>query len=84
MTKTLKIEYDEKLLENLNLSEEEFGKEARFFIAAKLYELGRASSGQAAQISGMGRVDFLMSLTRIGVAASNLQEDALEEETPLV
>jgi predicted HTH domain antitoxin len=83
MTKTLKIEYDEALLENLNLSEEEFSREAKFWIASKLYELRRISSGDAAELCGMARADFLVALSKAGINASNLQEDALDDETPL-
>jgi predicted HTH domain antitoxin len=83
MTKTLKIEYDEALLENLNLSEEEFSREAKFWIAAMAYSRGSISSGKAAKFCGRERVDFLIALSRAGINASNLQGDALYEETPL-
>jgi predicted HTH domain antitoxin len=32
--------------------------------AVKLYELGLLSSGRAAEMAGMGRVEFLLSLAR--------------------
>lgn len=35
--------------------------------AVKLYELGRLSSGRAAERAGMGRVEFLLSLARYEV-----------------
>jgi predicted HTH domain antitoxin len=80
MTRTLKITYGDELLKALNVSAEEFGREARHALAAKLYEMGRLSSGYAAQLAGMGRVEFLMSLSQIGVATSNLDIDDLREE----
>ena len=55
------------------MSAEQFSDEARFLLAAKLYELGKLSSGQAARLSGKTRVGFLFSLARIGVLVSNLQ-----------
>jgi hypothetical protein len=59
---------------------DEFSAEARFLLAAKFYELGRMTSGQAARLCGKGRVDFLCSLPRIGVSISNLRpEDASSE-----
>lgn len=80
MTHSVTIEYGEDLLFSLGLSPEQFGEEARFLLAAKLYELGRLTSGQAAALSGKGRVDFLLSLPRVGVSISNLRsEDAAEE-----
>jgi predicted HTH domain antitoxin len=71
------IQYGDDILFSLGMSAEQFSDEARFLLAAKLYELGKLSSGQAARLSGKTRVDFLFSLTRIGVPVSNLQpEDA--------
>lgn len=77
MQNTLTIEYDDALLFNLGISTEQFSSEASFLLAAKLYELGRLSSGQAAKLAGKGRVEFLLGLTAIGVSISNLRpEDA--------
>jgi predicted HTH domain antitoxin len=75
MSHSLTIEYGEDLLFSLGLSERQFGEEARFLLAAKLYELGRLTSGQAAGLCGKGRVDFLLSLPRVGVSISNLREE---------
>jgi len=58
--------------------------EARFLLAAKLYETGRLSSGQAAKLCGKGRVGFLLSLPRIGVAVSNLQSEDIEAEVEFI
>lgn len=80
MSHTLTIEYDDDLLFNLGVSNEQFSAEAKFLLAAKLYELGRLSSGQAAQLAGTSRVQFLLSLSRIGVPMSNLQAEDLESE----
>lgn len=80
MQRSLTIEYGEDVLFSLGLSQEQFLEEARFLLAAKLYELGKLTSGQAARLCGKGRVDFLLSLPRIGVSVSNLHgEDAAEE-----
>ncbi len=42
----LTIEYGDDLLYRLGLSREKFSDEAKFLLAAKLYELGRLSSGK--------------------------------------
>jgi predicted HTH domain antitoxin len=39
-------------------------QELRALSAVKLYELGFLSSGRAAEMAGMGRVEFLLSLAR--------------------
>lgn len=80
MSHSLKIEYGEDLLFSLGLSEQQFTEEARFLLAAKLYELGRLTSGQAAALCGRGRVDFLLSLPRVGVSISNLREEDAASE----
>ncbi len=41
-----------------------FGKELRILPAVTLFELGRLSSGRAAELAGMDRVEFLLNLNR--------------------
>ena len=80
MTYQLTIEYGDDVLLGTAMRRREFEEEARFLLAAKLYELGKLSSGQAAKLCGKGRVDFLMSLPRAGVPMSNLREEDAEDE----
>jgi predicted HTH domain antitoxin len=42
--------------------------------------LGRLSSGQAAKLCGMARVQFLLALPRIGVKVSNLSVEDADDE----
>ncbi len=44
-----------------------FARELQVLAAIKLYELGRLSSGRAAELAGMSRVEFLLSLGRYKV-----------------
>ncbi|MEW6751247.1 MAG: UPF0175 family protein [Candidatus Latescibacterota bacterium] len=44
-----------------------FARELRILAAVKLYELGRLSSGRAADLAGMPHVEFLLSLGRYKV-----------------
>jgi len=76
----LTIEYGDDVLFSTGLTRNEFDDEARFLLAAKLFELGRLTSGQAAKLCGKGRVDFLLSLPRIGVSISNLRPEDAEAE----
>jgi len=64
----------------LKLSEKEFAREFRFLGAAKLFELGRLSSGKAARLAEMDRVSFLYELGRIGIVAINLRDEEVEAE----
>lgn len=76
----LTIEYGDDLLMRLGISREKFSAEAKLLLAVKLYELGKLSSGEAAQFAGRSRVDFLFALGEMGVPMSNLQkENAVDE-----
>ena len=74
------IPYPDGLAQVLRLSEQEFCAELVFMAAAKLYELGRLSSGQAARLAGMERVVFLARLSQIGVPAINLRDEEIDAE----
>lgn len=78
--KTLSISYPESLLGTLHVSESEFEREARMAMAVKLFDTGRLSSGQAADLANMPRVHFLYELGRWGVAALQTGEDDLEND----
>jgi predicted HTH domain antitoxin len=80
MAHTLTIEYQDDLLFRLGMNSEQFSAEAKFLLAAKLYELGRLSSGEAARLAGKSRVEFLFSLTQIGVSMSNLRAEDVATE----
>ena len=77
---TVTFDIGDEVLLNLNLSPSEFTTEARLLLAAKLYELGRVTSGVAAKLAGMGRAEFLLSLARVGVSTSNLRAEDADEE----
>ena len=74
------LTYPEGFPQILKMSDAEFAEELRFLAAAKLYELGRLSSGKAAQLAGMERVEFLYALARIGVPAINLRDEEVDAE----
>lgn len=59
--------------------EQAFARELRMLAAVKLYELGRLSSGRAAELAGMARVEFLLSLGRYRVFPLDAELDELEQ-----
>ncbi|MBI5206261.1 MAG: UPF0175 family protein [Candidatus Firestonebacteria bacterium] len=60
---TLTIKYPDEILLLLKETKEEFEFEMKFMAALKLYELGKLSSGKAAKLAGIGRVNqFVLSL----------------------
>lgn len=76
----VKIELPADILLALGQSREQFVKEAKFLLALKLFELGRISSGKAAEICDLNRVDFLLSAGRLGIPVTDLDEDELARE----
>ena len=62
------------------MDEADFGRELCMLAALKLYELGRLSSGRAAELAGMSRVEFLMSLGRYKVFPLEAELRQLEAE----
>jgi predicted HTH domain antitoxin len=59
MNGLINITYPESLANSMKLSIGEFEKEIKLSAMVKLYELGRVSSGVAAKVLGLSRLDFL-------------------------
>ncbi len=72
MTATLEIE----LPDSVDLSEFEI----KMTLAAKLYEDGTLSGGQAADLVGVSKRTFLESLGKYGVSIFGYSADELREE----
>ena len=64
----------------LGSTPQEFAKEALMAMAVKLYELKRLSSGMAAALVGMNRVEFIAELHRFGVALIDISSDELADD----
>jgi len=77
---SLTIEIPESVLLATGQSREEFVREAKFLLAAKLFELGRLSSGNAAQICDRSRPAFILATGKMGVPVVQLDEEELSIE----
>jgi predicted HTH domain antitoxin len=55
-------------------------KEAKTFLAAKLYEKGSLSLGQAAQLAGYSKRTFMELLSNYNVSIFNYSEQELEKD----
>lgn len=74
---TLTLDYPPSIPDAMNMSPEEFEREARFALASKLFETGRLSSGLAANLAGLDRVQFLRALGRNQISMSNIEPSEL-------
>jgi len=74
------VNYPEKLPDALQQSAEQFEREAKMAMAVKLYEMKRISSGTAAALVGVERVEFLLDLHRYGVAVIDLTTEELQAD----
>ncbi len=64
----------------LKLTPEQFAAEMQLVAAIKLYELGKLSSGAAANLAGIPKVIFLTKLADYGVNTFELSEEELIED----
>jgi predicted HTH domain antitoxin len=80
MSHQLTIDYPETFPDALQQTREQFELEAKWAMAAKLFEMKRLSSGMAAALIGTDRVSFLLNLHRYGVAAIDLTAEELRSD----
>lgn len=77
-TRQIVINVPESVLQAENTEADAFARELCILAAVKLYELGRLSSGRAAELAGMSRVEFLINLGRYKVFALEAELQDLE------
>lgn len=77
---TLTIEYPSEVLWALQEEPEEFAADARLLLAVKLYEMGKLSTGLAAQLAGVPRVTFFFLLGKYGVSPFGETANDIEED----
>jgi predicted HTH domain antitoxin len=82
MTEVL-INLPEKASLALKVPTEALGKELLLMAAVKLYELGRLSSGAAAELAGLPKPLFLSKLADYGVCTFDLSKEELQREMTL-
>lgn len=68
MEQLISINYPESLAFSLKMENQEFKSEMKTISLIKLYELGKISSGLAAKLLNMNRVDFLELLEKYNVS----------------
>lgn len=79
----LTLEVPEDAALTLKVAPEGLGQALLLAAAAKLYEIGRLSSGAAARLAGIPRTVFLSRLADFGVDTFALTGEDLDRETRL-
>jgi len=64
----------------VHLTRAELDHHLRLMAALKMFELGQISSGKAAELVGMSRVDFLHTCGRYRVSVFNYPPEEVEDE----
>lgn len=79
-TEELKIKYPSGFEHSVHMTKEEMEQHIRLMAALKMFELGKISSGKAAELAGMSRVEFFEVCGRYRVGIFNyLAEEARKE-----
>lgn len=79
-TEELKIKYPAGFEFAVHMTKEEMEHQIRLMAALKMFELGKISSGKAAELAGMSRVEFLETCGRYHVSVFNYPPEEIEEE----
>jgi predicted HTH domain antitoxin len=77
---TITLSIPDETLQALQTTPEDLGQEMLLVVAIKLFELGRLSSGAAANLAGIPRTLFLTKLADYGMDTFRLSEAELAED----
>jgi len=80
MNRQIEISYPETLAFSLKMRTKEFEREIKIISLVKLYELGKISSGIAAKILNIPRLDFLQLLSQYNVSYISTTIEELESD----
>jgi predicted HTH domain antitoxin len=78
--KTLPLAYPDDLEAAVHLTPDELAAQIRLMAALKMFELGKLSSGKAAELAGLSRPAFLDMCGRYHVPVFNYEPVELEAE----
>ncbi|HLG29437.1 MAG TPA: UPF0175 family protein [Candidatus Brocadiales bacterium] len=79
-TEELKIKYPSGFEQYVHMTKEEMELHIRLMAALKMFELGKISSGNAAELAGMSRVEFFEACSRYRVSIFNYPPEEAERE----
>ncbi|HDQ00196.1 MAG TPA: UPF0175 family protein [bacterium] len=76
----LTIKYPPEFEMAVHLTKDELEAHIRLMAALKMFELGKISSGKAAEFAGISRVEFFEACNRYRVSIFNYPDDEIEAE----
>jgi predicted HTH domain antitoxin len=79
-TEELTIRYPAGFERAVHLTKAEMEQHLSLMAALKMFELGKISSGKAAELAGMSRVEFFEACGRYRVSIFNCPDDEIEAE----
>jgi predicted HTH domain antitoxin len=74
------VDVPDRALDELHMTSAQLAAEMRHSAAAHLYDLGRLSLHQAAELAGIDEFTFRRSLSDYGIAVFRLGREELEAE----
>jgi predicted HTH domain antitoxin len=77
---SVKIEIDEPLAALLHQTNQPVQQAGREMIVLELYRRGTISSGKAAELLGMPRIDFIKHASGLGIPFFDMTDDEWESE----
>lgn len=76
----IRIKYPAGFENAVHITKDEFEQQIRLMAALKMFELGKISSGKAAELAGISRVEFFEVCGRYQVSIFNYSTEELEKE----
>lgn len=79
-TEAVKIEFPKGFEQSVQMTPQELERDIRFMAALKMFELGKLSSGRAAELAGIGKWEFLEMCGRYQVSVFNYEDEKIQQE----
>lgn len=73
------IKVPDEFQDAVHLSKEELQDHIRLMAALKMFELGKLSSGKAAEFAGLSRLKFFEACERYKISVYNYADDEISE-----